>query len=373
MKAQTNQVMMLKDILQGGLPSQAFDYLYSRHKSVFDSQLRWVTITTQTGTPRMFWVYQGSFVTCGLSTLSSMIVYPNLRRFVREFNLMFHPDKYRGPAIDGLQDLLSMVNYDPCVDSINDLLNILAMPINARTVASHNDYNLYNIRLCDNLSDMFRFCNQRTVGLSFFHLPLIKELTKAEFDRHIAIVLNGSETHIKKLCEAIFRDFKPLHCPKLKWVARGTKNPQVSTSVTCLLRLIRAIHRTMAVTDDWVRFVNDSLQESTSNAASANALVSMVGNEADSDSDRPPVTPVSPDVPRYQTLRPAKIVVPQPTPELKIPTTPTHKAILKRQLTPRTPQVPLPAQLAPLMVTPPPTKRVTRSMAAPRRSKRVRR
>lgn len=370
MIANTKQVSTLRDLLQSGLPIDCYQKLYARHAYVIDSQLRWVTITTLAGVTRKFWVYQTKFVTCGLPTLSSVAVYPTLRRFVREFNLMFHPDKYRGPTIDGLSDLLSKINHDPSVEAINDLLNILAIPINAKSAPSRDERNMYNIRLCDNLSDMSRTCDQRTIGLSFFHLPLIKQLTTDEFNRHTLTTISYAEPMFKKLCSIIFKDFKPHHCPKLKWAARATIVPAVRTALSCILRLIRTVHRTMAVSDDWVQFVNLTLMEANNSALAVTTLVNLAGDETESESDSSdgsePVTPSPAAAPKYTTLRPAKIVVPQPTPEVAPPATPTHKATLKRQITPRTPagEPRGPARH---------TKRVTRSMAAPRRSKRLRR
>ncbi len=313
-----NQLLSLCEQLRSVLPNEYFEKLYIRHKAVLDSQIRLVTITTQRGATRKFWVYQNRFVTCGLSTLSSVVVYPNIRRFIREFNLMFHPDKYSGPDIDGLPELLSNVNHDPSIEAINDLLNILAMPINAKSAPSRDDRNLFNIRLCDNLSDMFRTCEQRTIGLSFFHLPLIRQLVTDEFNRHTAAIFKGAEPVFKTLCVAIFKDFEPKHCHKLKWASRATSVPSVSTSISCILRLIHAVHRTMAVSDDWVQFVKVSLTEAHDDALAA-APVTMVDDDE--------VRGV-PDAPKYKALRPANINIP-------------------------------------------PRRRVTRSMAAPRRSKRL--
>ena len=350
----------LQNLVGTALPAD--DPLIEKHRILLNSDLNWVTFKTTSGREWSFWVFNKKFVTTTLTQLSTIEVYPNFRRFVREFNLKYHPDKYRGVPSDAITSLYTKINWDPCVDSINDLLDILAMPIKRRP-CNAQDPNMYSIKLCDNLSDMLCFCQKRTVGLSFFHLPLINRLITEEFDRHVNTVLTMCDAPTKTICRDLFKNFKPSLCPRFKWLARAAKDPLVGTSVTCINRLIHAIHRITPISDDWVQFVNVALRESMDKSDAGTVLVALgTTGEAPplTPPTTPPVTPQSPaparliNQPSYKTKRPADIDTAYPTPKFDGDT-----AYPKRKKIP-TPHTPV-------------QKRVTRSMAAPRRSKRLRR
>lgn len=342
-----------------------------RFNSVIRADLKWVTLPDNT---THFWVYNGKFVTSSISQLSTTEVYPNFRKFAREFNLKFHPDKFKGERTAEITNALGMINYDPPVPAINTLLDILAMPINARSSRFIGDCNLYNIQFCDNLRDMYGFCEKRTVGLTFFLIPLINRLTSDEFTRHLTTIYKHGEPAIITIADNIFKDFKPAHCPKLKWMARATKVRSVSTAITCVSRLIYAIHRTVPVTDNWVVFVNNTLRE-TSDAARAGQGADLGGDLGGG--DQTPTSPVSSvDTPRakepsYKQKRPAKIDTNQlPTPtEVVVPLVTKPAIPQKRSVVVTTSTTKRVRRRASPVVT----KRVTRSMAAPRRSKRLRR